>query len=308
MAKKENDEEKYLEDETVNAKKLLSKAARILREVDEAEIFKTYPARELPSFERTELSFGPVLGVGGFCMVREFRKVTLRFQTTSESSDDKAAAKAAAAVEQHDDGHYDISTAREQIASSCLRDGDARYAIKHVHSDLSKLGHARGIIDLALEAKYLSVVLHPNIIKMRGWAACDPLQDGFFLVLDRLYDTLEEGMEKWKKTKKEAKGSFFGVRSNKEELRELMTDRLLVAYDLASAFRYLHKNKLVYRDTKPENIGFDVRGDVKLFDFGLVANLRPELKDEEGMYKLTGRTGSFPYMAPVSLKGLTCML
>ncbi len=52
-------------------------------------------------------------------------------------------------------------------------------------------------------------------------------------------------------------------------------------------------------DLKPENIGFDVRGDVKLFDFGLCK----EIPDSEGskpntMYKLTPQTGSIPYMAP----------
>ncbi len=52
-------------------------------------------------------------------------------------------------------------------------------------------------------------------------------------------------------------------------------------------------------DLKPENIGFDVRGDVKLFDFGLCK----EIPDSEGyksnaLYKLTPRTGSIPYMAP----------
>ena len=39
-------------------------------------------------------------------------------------------------------------------------------------------------------------------------------------------------------------------------------------------------------------------GDVKVFDFGLARDLNPKLKTKGGMYKLTGRTGSFPYMAP----------
>lgn len=49
---------------------------------------------------------------------------------------------------------------------------------------------------------------------------------------------------------------------------------------------------------KPENIGFDVRGDVKVFDFGLAKSLLPHLRGDDGLYKLTGPTGSFPYMAP----------
>ena len=64
------------------------------------------------------------------------------------------------------------------------------------------------------------------------------------------------------------------------------------------------KNRLVYRDIKPENIGFDVRGDVKVFDFGLCKSLSPALKAREGKYgyRLTGRAGSLPYMAPEVIK------
>jgi len=45
-----------------------------------------------------------------------------------------------------------------------------------------------------------------------------------------------------------------------------------------------------------KNIGFDVRGDVKVFDFGLCKDLDPRLKAKEGSgYRLTGRAGSLPY-------------
>ena len=56
---------------------------------------------------------------------------------------------------------------------------------------------------------------------------------------------------------------------------------------------------MIYRDIKPENIGFDIRGDVKLFDFGLCKSLDPKLKVKDGYgYNLTRMTGSIPYMAP----------
>jgi len=47
-----------------------------------------------------------------------------------------------------------------------------------------------------------------------------------------------------------------------------------------------------------DNIGFDVRGGVKIFDFGLAKELLPSLKLPDGRYKLTGYTGSLRYMAP----------
>ena len=41
--------------------------------------------------------------------------------------------------------------------------------------------------------------------------------------------------------------------------------------------------------------GFDVRGDIKLFDFGLATEFD---KEKHGPYKLTGDTGTIRYMAP----------
>jgi serine/threonine protein kinase len=61
----------------------------------------------------------------------------------------------------------------------------------------------------------------------------------------------------------------------------------------------LNYHRLVYRDIKPENVGFDIRGDVKLFDFGLCRSLEPRDKVTRGYgYNLTAKTGSIPYMAP----------
>lgn len=57
-------------------------------------------------------------------------------------------------------------------------------------------------------------------------------------------------------------------------------------------------NRIIYRDLKPENIGFDVRGDVKIFDFGLAREVNEKDQLDDGTYKLTGDTGSLRYMAP----------
>ena len=54
----------------------------------------------------------------------------------------------------------------------------------------------------------------------------------------------------------------------------------------------------MYRDLKPDNIGFDVRGDVKIFDFGLSRQLPTSSAGRDGTFKMTGDTGSPRYMAP----------
>lgn len=57
-------------------------------------------------------------------------------------------------------------------------------------------------------------------------------------------------------------------------------------------------NSIVYRDLKPDNIGFDVRGDVKIFDFGLAKEMRMEDLVCDDLYDMSGNTGSLRYMAP----------
>lgn len=67
--------------------------------------------------------------------------------------------------QEHDDPHYEVRRARHLMAHNVKRNGSARYAIKRLHKDLSDLERTRGMIDMALEAEYLSVLWHPNIGK-----------------------------------------------------------------------------------------------------------------------------------------------
>jgi len=72
--------------------------------------------------------------------------------------------KQAGIDERKDEEHYELGVARKHMQQHVRRNGrDARYAIKRLHSDLSVLERARGVIDLAIEAKLLSVLWHPNI-------------------------------------------------------------------------------------------------------------------------------------------------
>lgn len=77
----------------------------------------------------------------------------------------------------------------------------------------------------------------------------------FFIILDRLHGTLDAKINSWYRTEKRNKGKAFGLGRNRKILRDLMIERMTVAYDLAAAFFYLHENRLIYRDIKPENIG-----------------------------------------------------
>lgn len=75
--------------------------------------------------------------------------------------------------------------------------------------------------------------------------------------------------------------------------------RLYAAFDVARALRYLHQNKIAYRDLKPQNIAADIRGDIRIFDFGLAKELlEVDLVEFPDGYNATGMTGSRRWMSP----------
>jgi len=80
--------------------------------------------------------------------------------------------------------------------------------------------------------------------------------------------------------------------------KKFFGDRLKVALDLTAPLKYLHEHGIIFRDLKPQNIGFDVQGTLKLFDFGLAREVNSEQKSVNGLYQLSGNTGSRRYMAP----------
>lgn len=298
----------------MTADELLEEGPSILKNADAGPIFARNLKKDLPSFDLNELTLGKILGHGAFGIVKEITVLNPSKQTSKKGLDAQATLSTGKADDSkkllHDCvDHSDITVEnlRAQMAIRCLRNGEARYAIKYLRQKyLCEKSKVEGRIDLALEIKFLQVLNHPNIIKIRGVKNTDlPLDKSNFFVMDKLYDTLETRLTQWGQRKQRLKGGplhFFKTRQqeDKQDLHDLLVERLIVAYDLATAFCYLHENGMVYRDIKPENCGFDVRGDIKLFDFGLAKSLLPSLKDKSDskLYNLTGRTGTFPYMAP----------
>mmetsp|Transcript_49719 Transcript_49719/g.50107 ORF Transcript_49719/g.50107 Transcript_49719/m.50107 type:complete len:389 (-) Transcript_49719:416-1582(-) len=263
--------------------KVLVKAKSAMLGVSaKSTMFDVVADEDIPRLDDKELTLGRVLGRGGFCVVNEIKGIELAGDITEANPSTSERLQDRSYLEKH-----------------CTRDGDNRYAIKKI-SDVCKSDVDRffkGTVDLAIEARYLAVIEHPNIIKMRAVAQTSPYIEGFYVVLDRLYDTLEGRMFKWKKQLKGVKGLFTKIKK-KRGGEDPVVKRMLVAYDICSALAYLHSFRIIYRDLKPENIGFDVRDDVKIFDFGLAKELRPDMEQEDGLYKLTGYTGSLRYMAP----------
>ena len=75
---------------------------------------------------------------------------------------------------------------------------------------------------------------------------------------------------------------------NRLALEEI--DRTYSGACLILALEYIHKNKFLHRDVKPENIVFDERGFLRLTDFGIARKENPNNEKET--------SGTPGYMAP----------
>eukprot|EP00534_Pseudo-nitzschia_fraudulenta_P008448 CAMPEP_0201151716 /NCGR_PEP_ID=MMETSP0851-20130426/12574_1 /ASSEMBLY_ACC=CAM_ASM_000631 /TAXON_ID=183588 /ORGANISM="Pseudo-nitzschia fraudulenta, Strain WWA7" /LENGTH=364 /DNA_ID=CAMNT_0047428615 /DNA_START=182 /DNA_END=1276 /DNA_ORIENTATION=- len=239
----------------------------------------------VPYFERDEIMpyLGDKLGKGGFNSVYELEKIEL-----DESSP------------VNDNQRQQRSIVKDNIDHKLL-------AVKFLNESAMANSNefCNGAADLLLEAKYLSAISnhpHPSIISLHGVAAAGAAgfatgqMGGYFLVVDRLYDTLDKRIDIWKELKR--RKLRHSSPSNVKLLQAMFLQRLHVAADICGAIRHLHNLKIVFRDLKPDNVGFNFEGRVKLFDFGLAKELDPLQKTTDGMYEMSGGTGSRRFMAP----------
>lgn len=252
-----------------------------------------YHGHGIALFDTKEVSIGRKLGSGGFCNVFEVTALRANEDTVGveELTSSQRAARAIVA---------------EQTKNKTV------YAVKFLKPDLSRNQKLVRVAsrDLETETKVLSILNHPNIISLKGCSialneASNETTNKHFLIMDRLDETLSDRMYKWKMQADALdKGLAGKLGLNRRRKKQLLLERLHVATEIGSALEYLHSNRIIYRDLKGQNIGFEAKtGRPKLFDMGLTRFMPEDTNECNDTYKMSGNCGTFRYMPPeVALK------
>ncbi|KAL3785152.1 hypothetical protein ACHAW5_000184 [Stephanodiscus triporus] len=207
-------------------------------------LIAAYDSRDcVAPFKLEEIVFGPKLGEGEFSNVFEIKTFVLRPDVANDDA------------EESKQRHHLKWLAKYRTTQR------ARYALKHIKENYCQENGSEKYVQAA---------------------------GGYFLIIDRLFEVLDERIRRWhsptyqkESTMRRVFTSFTksgGANNNSIDYTKVMDEQLDVALQISAALTYLHECNIICRDLKPVNIGFDVRGDVKLFDFGL-ARVMPESGD-----------------------------
>jgi serine/threonine protein kinase len=214
--------------------------------------------------------------------------------------------------------------------------------------------------DLSIETKLLSQCRHENILRLYGIVKLGGYDFPLLELLQR--DTLADRIKTWRRQLQQQQQQFQGIRkrrfknplgwlfptsqSNRAPVRNSkgqpplskkratsdhddpmakLLERLgTIAFGVAQGMQYLHKNHIVLRDLKPDNIGFAIIGGgqgphhdetfaggtttmPKIFDFGFARNIH-DLQQQfhdlvttgTGGFEIAGTAG---YMPPEAILG-----
>lgn len=287
----------------------------------------------VPKLDIRDLKLGRIIGRGGFCVVHEIKSFGLAMSigtqespgavslsrmirnpfrsTGSRIAGRDASSTAVGSVGTGSDwlsnvsGHFRDDGGPPHVVETdgAFRaiDRSKKYVVKRFCiENPDKITFLKGTVDLAMEARFLAALNHINIIKMYGVSTDGPFADGFFIVLERMDETLTKRIKKWMDIDRQCKGITGVFTGSRRKLQELKLERMLSAFEIAKGTSHLHEKRIIFRDLKPDNIGYNSSGVLKLFDFGLARELKESERLDDGNYKMTGFTGAIRYSKSVA--------
>ena len=187
----------------------------------------------LPAFGMNEFHLGNVLGCGEFCVVQSVNTINV-----IEHKGDKSSSYE---IFPPNFSKGDDLESKGRMAENCARKSARRekYVVKYLKEEVKSnpSSFRQAIIDLTIETQILSVVNHPNIVKLQGFNKEALFEPSYFIVLDQLKSTLEDKMEGWMKEKR-SRTSLSNLVPRKKSQR--VKEKLKIATSLSCALAYLH--------------------------------------------------------------------
>lgn len=222
---------------------LIQKAKeKVERRTKTWEVTTLHAEDRMPRLRRSEIELGRELGKGGFFTVCEIQKITLQ-----EDVEDGTEVSETPVNDEFDEDLTGVVQNRRFMQANCIRcirkEKNPRYCFKTMQGTCKEdpQTFVNTMVDLAIEAKFLASVRHPNIIKMRAMSEGFMSTSDDFIVLDKLYGTLEAKIVQWKVSDENSFARLFDFRGRHE--KAFLAERLTVAYDVGSALSYLHDRK-----------------------------------------------------------------
>lgn len=243
----------------------------------------------LPRFTPGHLNLGKTIAKGGFSNIIE----------VNSFNNEECLLKPASSEDEEDAG---VTTAKSSTSSK------GEYVVKCLSTKLALKKLPGATKDIVFEAHTLAALNHDHIIKLRGWShegiagfQTSLRADGFFLILDRLEDTLFQRVFQWQNELK-GRGKFGNFKkkiSTQKILRHQLHEKIQITVDVASALAYCHARRIIHRDIKSANVAFDRDGRAKLIDFGLAVEVPKRIAtNPHRTFELTGNIGTARYMSP----------
>ena len=174
---------------------------------------------------------------------------------------------------------------RDYMTKHVTRADEARYVIKFIKKEFmrSHKTFEKAAVHLSTDIDLMTTLNHKNIMRIKGLSTNGSEEyyntgrhDAYFVILERLDETLDHRMKKWCRRAIRIKRSKPLRRLfNQQYLEEkhFLSERLQVAYEIAEALEYMHSHDIAFGHFTSESVGFNKRGSVQLYDLGDAAHV-----------------------------------